>query len=139
MKALEDKKDDKRKGKGVPRRKVKGFSHQDYKRVFFTEHEVTTNCRRMQSVKHVVYNVELSKVALSLVDDKRAWLSHNYSLPYGHFRVPYYNVIRPPNIVDPNEPPSRSVQQLHDQIFSPTKRPRLQYRFLGSEITRNGW
>ena len=82
---------DKKKSKGVPKRKIKGFTHDDFRNVYFNQVELSTNCRRMQSIKHVMHNVEQTKIALSYADDKRAWYSKNYSLPYGHFFGKWYN------------------------------------------------
>ena len=43
--------------------------------------------RRIASVNHVLYTTSYSKLALSINDDKRAWISQNSSLPYGHHRL----------------------------------------------------
>src|SRR5271156_3898948 len=91
-----DKDLDKKKSKGVPRRKIKAFQHDDFRRVLLEQTEISTNCRPMQSISHTVYNIEQHKIALSYADDKRAWFSNNFSLPYGHFEVEYYNK-HPPN------------------------------------------
>jgi hypothetical protein len=90
----------KKRSKGVSRRKVKGFTHDDYKRVFQTEIEINANNRRMQSKLHVMYNIEQIKIALSLSDDKRAWVSNNLSYPYG-----FYNL-------------REIISQLHDDVLS---------------------
>ena len=86
---------DKKKSKGVPRRKIKLFKHEDFCNVFFRQTEISTNNRRMQTIKHVVYNVEQHKIALSYADDKRAWYSNNFSLPYGHCDNEWYNAHPP--------------------------------------------
>ena len=122
MKALDMVGEDKRKSKGVSRRKVKGFTHEDYQRVFYTEIEKSVNCRRMQSMQHVMYNIDQVKVALSHADDKRAWLSNNFSLPYGHYRIPFYEQHPPPDADDNIR--KRSLDELYDEIFPP-KRQRL--------------
>ena len=84
---------DKKKSKGVARRKIKLFTHEDFRNVFFNQVEISTNNRRMQTIKHVVYNVEQRKIALSYADDKRAWYSNNFSLPYGYCDAEFYNDI----------------------------------------------
>ena len=84
---------DKKKSKGVARRKIKLFTHEDFRNVFFNQLEISTNNRRMQTIKHVVYNVEQRKIALSYADDKRAWYSDNFSLPYGYCDAKLYNNI----------------------------------------------
>jgi hypothetical protein len=116
MKLVNDKMD-KKKTKGVPRRKVKMFTHKDFVKVFLDQLEVSTNCRRMQSIKHTVYNVENTKIALSYADDKRAWFSNNFSLPYGHKDAEYYEN-NPPNEFElTSSNPPRTVKRLHDEIF----------------------
>jgi hypothetical protein len=71
------------------------LTHEDYRNVFFNQVEISTNCRRMQSQGHVVYNVEHQKIALSYADDKRAWYSNNFSLPYGHYDDVWFNAFPP--------------------------------------------
>jgi hypothetical protein len=121
MKALDQENEDKRKSKGVATRKVKGFTHDDNRKVFYTEIEKSTNCRRMQSVKHVMYNIDQVKVALSHADDKRAWLSNNFSLPYGHYRIPYYEQNPAVDVEDGTR--KRSIDEIVDEMFP--KRIRL--------------
>ncbi len=101
MITVNSKEHDKKRSKGVPRRKVKVFTHEDFRNVFFNQVEMSTNCRRMQSIGHVVYNVEHHKIALSYADDKRAWFSNNFSLPYGHFACEWFNT-HPPKDILPN-------------------------------------
>src|SRR5277367_362045 len=43
-------KEDKKKTKGIPRRKIKMFKHKDFMDVFFNQIELSINCRRMQSI-----------------------------------------------------------------------------------------
>src|SRR5438552_6444835 len=106
---------DKRKSKGVARRKVKALTHADYKNVFANQVEISANCRRMQSVLHVVYNVEQYKIALSYGDDKRAWFSNNFSLPYGHWLSQHFND-NPPDDADVESSVPRTIDQLYDEI-----------------------
>ena len=70
--------------KGIARRNVKKFTHQQYQEVYQSHREIITTCRRIQPIAHTCYNMEQRKRALSVVDDKRAWVTHNSSLPYGH-------------------------------------------------------
>src|SRR5438477_12331218 len=84
---------DKKKSKDVARRKIKLFTHEDFRNVFFNQLEISTNNRRMQTIKHVVYNVEQRKIALPYADDKRARYSDNFSLPYGYCDAKFYNNI----------------------------------------------
>ena len=74
---------DKKTCKGIARRNIKALTHHQYKSVYESHKEIVTRCRRIQSIKHVCYNIEQTKIALSLIDNKRAWSSHNSSVPYG--------------------------------------------------------
>ena len=73
---------------------------------------MSTNCRRMQSIGHVMYNVEHQKIALSYADDKRAWYSNNFSLPYGHCDDKWYKAHPPLDIQqdDDGEPPIKMTK-----------------------------
>ena len=118
MVTVKSKELDKKKCKGVPRRKVKAFTHDDFRGVFFNQVEISTNCRRMQSIGHVVYNVEHHKIALSYADDKRAWYSNNFSLPYGHWLDKWYEMHPPLDIrqnddVADNTEPVRKITKLN--------------------------
>ena len=53
----------------------------------------------MQSIKHIIYNVNQYKIALSYANDKRAWFSNNFSLPYGHWLLENFEN-NPPTDVD---------------------------------------
>ena len=77
--------ENKKKCKGIARRNIKRFTHEDYRKTLFTQTAAVTRCRRMQSHLHVMYTIEQEKVALSFVDDKRFWLSNNNSRPYGFY------------------------------------------------------
>ena len=44
--------------------------------------------RRIGSVNHDIFTTRYRKLALSINDDKRAWIGQNSSLPYGHYRLP---------------------------------------------------
>jgi len=37
------------------------------------------------SLSHQLYTIVYNKQALSIMDDKRVWLSRNFSVPYGHY------------------------------------------------------
>jgi len=88
----------KRKCKGIVKRKVQAFSHNDYKKTWQLQTEMGAHCRRMQSKLHVVYNIDQYKIALSYTDDKRCWFSNNFSLPYGHCAY-YFHIVFPPRDV----------------------------------------
>ena len=54
-------------------------------RDIFRKTELRRSIRRMQSFKHVIFNINQDKVALSFFENKRAWTGDNESLPYGHY------------------------------------------------------
>ena len=83
------------KAKGVMRRTK--MTHQQYVDIFESYHpdvedapppkRLCVEQRRIGSVVHNIYTSLTSKVALSITDDKRAWIGPNTSLPYGHHRL----------------------------------------------------
>ena len=66
---------------------AKTNTHQDYVERFEQRNVLFKNVKRMQSFSHIIYNVEQKKVALSCLDNKRAWVDENNSLPYGHHKL----------------------------------------------------
>ena len=115
MKMIEPK-EDKRKCKGIVRGKIATLTHDDYKSVFFNQREISADNRRMQSIMHIVYNVNQHKIALSYADDKRAWFSNNFSLPYGHWLFNHFNTNPPDDADCPTV--SRDTEQLYDEIYN---------------------
>ena len=77
----------KKAAKGVQKCIREGLSHEEYAAVYRHQDEVGKVMRRFQSTDHVVHTIKQEKWALSVVDNKRAWISKNESLPYGHFRL----------------------------------------------------
>lgn len=83
------------KAKGVTRRTK--LTHAQYQEIFHSFHpdvldapdpkRLCVEQRRIDSVVHDVYTSLSNKVALSITDDKRAWIAPNTSLPYGHYRL----------------------------------------------------
>jgi len=96
------------KAKGVLRRT--NLQHQQYLEVYrsflFHEHDddddgddnflngappspkrVRVDQRRIGSSNHQLQTVRYNKLALSIKDDKRAWIAQNRSLPYGHYEL----------------------------------------------------
>src|SRR5277367_2007764 len=76
----------------VPKQACKGvskgkLSHQDYKDRYESKTELARKVRRMQSFKHIIFNMKQLKIALSFFENKRAWVSDNESYPYGHYKV----------------------------------------------------
>ena len=77
----------KKAAKGVQRCIREALSHEEYAAVYRVQDEVGKLMRRFQSADHVVHTIQQQKWALSVVDNKRAWISQNESLPYGHYRL----------------------------------------------------
>ena len=74
-----------KKAKGIGRAVTKNeISFADYQRVLETKlpqrHAMTT----IRSKEHNLYIQKIEKTSLSLFDDKRYWLTHFDSVPYGH-------------------------------------------------------
>ena len=63
-----------------------------------------------------MYNIAEEKVALSHADDKRAWLSNNFSLPYGHYKIPHFEQ-HPPHDVEDCSIRKRSTDELYVEMF----------------------
>ena len=63
------------------------MTHAEYKKVYETQQDITTKVRRITSVKHELYTVEQVKWALCALDNKRAWIDENNSVPYGHYSL----------------------------------------------------
>ena len=79
----------KKRAKGVQNYIVrKRLSHTHYKEVW--EKSLIENVinRCIGSDKHQLYTFAVQKHALSSFEDKRAWVTCNKSLPYGHFLLP---------------------------------------------------
>jgi hypothetical protein len=121
MHCFSDQRGLKKRCKGVPRCKVQGFTHDDYRRVFETEQEISVNCRRMQSYLHVMYNIEQVKIALSHADDKRAWITNNLSVPYGYYDIEH---MMPPDEEDDDDA-MQAIEEICDDIIGDTKRAKL--------------
>jgi DNA polymerase type B, organellar and viral len=83
------------KAKGVKR--GTDLAHQQYVDIFQSFHpdadappspkRLRVDQRRIGSINHDIFTTHYSKLALSINDDKRAWIAPNTSLPYGHYRL----------------------------------------------------
>ena len=78
---------EKRRAKGISRREVLRMSHGEYKLVYEMQSAVTKKIRRITSQKHQLNTIEQEKWALSALDNKRAWIDMNNSVPYGHYTI----------------------------------------------------
>jgi hypothetical protein len=87
-----------KRAKGVQRSVVaKEIHHQDYVDVFEGGEEVHREVRRFQSKSHSITTIRQEKKALSLWEDKRAWISLNESRAFGHY-----------SLSSPSPPPKRA-------------------------------
>ena len=77
----------KKTAKGIQYCVRQALRHEEYVNVFKSQHELPCTVRRFQSTNHVVSTIELTKWALSATDNKRAWISGNESLPFGHYKL----------------------------------------------------
>jgi len=78
----------KRTAKGVQRCERDRFTHQQYVNVYKRQEEFSCKMRRFKCKDHIVSTIEQEKWALSVVDNKRAWINANVSLPFGHYQIP---------------------------------------------------
>lgn len=49
--------------------------------------QISRQQHRIASTLHHMQTLEYTKKSLSIYEDKRCWLSLNYSLPYGHYSL----------------------------------------------------
>jgi hypothetical protein len=93
--------DSKHKAKGIMRDTA--LHHQQYLDVYSSfnptadeesppSKRVCVEQRSIRSDNHQLQTVRYSKVALSVLDDKRCWLKQNFSLPYGHYAIDLYDI-----------------------------------------------
>jgi len=78
---------EKKTAKGVQYCVRQAISHEKYRQVFERQIEIVRTVRRFQTENHVVSTIQQQKWALSCTDTKRAWISANTSLPYGHYAL----------------------------------------------------
>ena len=74
-----------KKAKGIGRAVTKNeITFEDYQRVLETTLPQRHAMNTIRSKDHNLYIQKLEKTSLSLFEDKRYWLSHYVSVPYGH-------------------------------------------------------
>lgn len=72
-------------GKGIPRFKLCGITHEDLKQCLFSGDRAEVNTEQFRSYKHTMFTINAKKIALSPFDNKRYVCGGGiYSLPYGH-------------------------------------------------------
>lgn len=77
-----------KRAKGIQRSVVASeILHEDYKKVFESGESQLRMVRGFQSKCHNVSTFSINKKALSIFEDKRAWIDNNESLAYGHYRL----------------------------------------------------
>jgi len=77
----------KKRAKGVQYCVKERIPHETFVQVFKEQEEIVRATRRFETNNHVVTTIVQNKWALSALDTKRAWISANRSLPFGHFRL----------------------------------------------------
>ena len=75
--------------KGISKAVVKKrIRHQDYVEALNNSESTRHNMRTLRNELHQMYTIELSKISLSVFDDKRYILNNGIdSLPYGHYKI----------------------------------------------------
>ena len=80
-----------RKAKSVPSKIVKKeFHHERYNKALFDlEHKDTVTFHAIRSDRHNIYTIEMTKVGLSSMDDKK-WIAQDNITMYAHgdYRIP---------------------------------------------------
>ena len=80
-----------KRAKGVQRSVLRQeISHQDYVDVVESAVPHHATVRGFRSVAHIISTMTSSKRALSLFEDKRAWVSHDVYFAYGHVNIRSY-------------------------------------------------
>ncbi len=78
-----------KKAKGVPKKSLSNVLFDNYKNTLYDEEfkkdYVNFNCLRSQN--HNIYLMNINKVSLSNLCNKRCWTSNLVSLPYGHYSL----------------------------------------------------
>ena len=113
--------------KGIAKRNVKKFTHEDYLRCCFHQTVRKEVVRNLQSESHVVFTQEKTKVALTSCDDKYFWVNNIKNVPYGYHMIPRLAEYDIPNFIPPQfEYVDRRVDDEMDDIIEfVVKHPRL--------------
>jgi hypothetical protein len=83
-----DERADKKVAKGVQKAALRRqIQHADYVRAFTDLYKADAFVRRISSHHHNLFTVEQRKRALTVWEDKRAWVEPNRSLPFGHVEL----------------------------------------------------
>ena len=127
MLAADEPRVNKVKCKGIAKRNVKTYTHDDYREACFTQSIRREVVRNIQATGHVVYTTEREKLALSCVDDKFFWLNDNFCVPYGYHMIPHLLEHGIPNVLpefERCEPLVRdSIDEVMQEIITGRRRP----------------
>ena len=77
----------KKRAKGVQYCVKERIPHEIFVQVYRLQEEIVRSTRRFETCNHVVTTIRQQKWALSSLDNKRAWVSANVSLPFGHYKL----------------------------------------------------
>jgi hypothetical protein len=78
--------------KGTPRYTVKQLRYRDFEKVISGEGKIVGNIAKIASKEHVVSTIKQTRLFFSAMDDKRYYLCKIHSIPYGHHRIPQYEL-----------------------------------------------
>ncbi len=81
---IKDSSNEIKRAKGISKSIIRNIRHETYRNVYKDSKENYVNMTILKSQKHSIHTITFRKRALSCFDDKRVWISHNFSLPYGH-------------------------------------------------------
>jgi hypothetical protein len=77
----------KKRAKGIQKCVKDRIPHDLFLQVYHLQEEIVRSTRRFETNNHVVTTIRQQKWALSALDNKRAWVGPNTSLPFGHYRL----------------------------------------------------
>ena len=90
-----------KRAKGIGKAAVKNLRHEAYQQAYFQQKESSIEMTILKSCSHIVHTHTFQKRGLSCWEDKRVWVSKNFSLPHGNVHSPVVknkidHIINPP-------------------------------------------
>jgi len=83
-----DEKIEKKKAKGIPKNVLKrNITFEKYEQTLNENLKEDIQFNNIRSYNHQIYSTCSMKTGLSNYDNKRYYISNNYSLPYGHYKL----------------------------------------------------
>ena len=81
--------DDKKVCKGIKKcvKDNKIRRHQNYKETLMSGKNQNVSQRTIRSYDHSVFSIEMNKIALSAVNDKRHMVDNVFGFSYGHYNI----------------------------------------------------